>query len=144
MNRAQFRMHKMIELFEENRQKLSINEYFQVPFNITLDTKDVLNLYCTFESPIKYYKLDIPFEINCLILSYLYENKKANFHIKIPQDYPFRPPEWILLNCTSNIQSQYKTAVKFQNARYRESWETSINLEKDILYMIEIINTINI
>ena len=140
MNRAQFRMNRMIELFKENRQNLTIGEYFQVPIKITLNTIDVLNLYCIFESPIEYYKLELPFELNCLILSYLYENKKANFHIKIPNDYPFRPPEWILLGCTSNIQSQYKSAVQFQNARYRQSWETSINLEKDILYMIEAIN----
>ena len=140
MNRAQFRMHRLIELFEENRGKQTIGEYFQVPIKITLDTRDLLNLYCIFESPIEYYKLEIPFELNCLILSYLYENKKAIFHIKIPNDYPFRPPEWILIYCTSNIRSQYKTAVQFQNARYKQSWETSINLEKDILYMIDAIN----
>jgi hypothetical protein len=28
----------------------------------------------------------------------------------------------------------------YQNARYRYSWEPSISFEKDILYMIELIN----
>ena len=42
MNRAQTRMYKMIERFEENLNNVSINEYFQVPMEIKINYEDIL------------------------------------------------------------------------------------------------------
>jgi hypothetical protein len=40
MNRAQNRMYRMIERFEESRGNMSIGDYFQVPMKITIKHSD--------------------------------------------------------------------------------------------------------
>ena len=138
MNRSQSKMYKMIERFEENLDGLSIGEYFQVPMKITTNHPDILNITVKFSQKSKfeeiYIKLEVPLEINCLILSYLYHYSYGEYQIIIPNDYPFKPPFWILIQ-SNNIK--YKKAEMYQNAQYRHSWEPSISFEKDILYMIE-------
>ena len=136
MNRAENRMYRMIERFEENRGNISIGDYFQVPMKIKINHENILNITCSFSEKKEYYvKLDLPFEVNCIVLSYLYENYYGNYRIIIPYDYPFRPPIWMLMK--SSDSTVYKKAEVFQNSRYKHSWEPSISFEKDILYMIE-------
>ena len=136
MNRAQNRMHIMIERFKENLNGVEIGKYFQVPMKIEVETEDVLNITCTIKinNCDFFVKLELPFEVNCIILSYLYQPSFAKYQIIVPNDYPFKPPFWILIN--SN-EEKYKKAEMYQNSRYRYSWEPSISFEKDILYMIE-------
>ena len=138
MNRAQNRIYRMIENFKENliNENKTIGEYFQVPIKITIDDSDVLNILCKFDFSEALVKFDIPFELNCLILSYLHKPSFGEFKIIIPNDYPFKPPIWKLIKSNNK---KYKAAEIYQNGRYRESWETSISFEKDILYMIELI-----
>lgn len=138
MNRAQNRIYRMIERFKENLNGMEIGDYFQVPIKIQVETEDVLNITCTFKfNEEMYIKLELPFEVNCIILSYLYQPSYATFQIIVPNDYPFKPPVWILIH--SNNEEKYKTAEIHQNVRYRNSWEPSISFEKDILYMIELL-----
>jgi len=130
----------MIENFKDNliNENKTIGEYFQVPIKITINHDDVLNILCKFEFSVEVFvKLELPFEINCIILSYLHKPSFAEFKMIIPKDYPFKPTIWVLLNSTN--YTKYKAAEIYQNARYRESWEPSISFEKDILYMIECI-----
>ena len=139
MNRAQNRMYRMIERFKENLNGIEIGDYFQVPMKIKIITEDVLNIICLFKFNKEIFvKLELPFEVNCIVLSYLYQPCYAEFQIIVPNDYPFKPPFWVLIN--SNNTEKYKKAEIYQNARYRHSWEPSISFEKDILYMIELIN----
>ena len=143
MNRAQNRMYKMIERFEESRGNVSIGDYFQVPMKIKINYENVLNIVCSFIQPKKcYVKLDLPFEVNCIVLSYLNETTFGEYLIIVPDDYPFKPPLWRLIHSSesnkfNDLKSIYKKAEVFQNSRYRHSWEPSISFEKDILYMIE-------
>ena len=137
MNRAQNRMYRMIERFKENLNGMEIRDYFQVPMIIEVETEDVLNITCTFKNICYFVKLELPFEINCIVLSYLYQPTYAKFQIIVPDDYPFKPPFWVLIQ--SSNEEKYKKAEMYQNVRYRNSWEPSISFEKDILYMIEIL-----
>jgi hypothetical protein len=138
MNRAQNRMYRMIERFEESRGNMTIGEYFQVPMKIKINHENILNIVCSFSQPKKcYVKLDLPFEINCIVLSYLYQPSFAKYQIIVPDDYPFKPPVWILIHSDKKNEEKYKKAEVYQNVRYRNSWEPSISFEKDILYMIE-------
>ena len=144
MNRAQNRMYRMIERFEENLilDNKSIGDYFQVPMKITINHPDVMNITCKFEFSTEIFvKLELPFEVNCIVLSYLHEPSYAEFQIVVPDDYPFKPPVWILMNTDKRRYTNYKKAEINQNIRYRNSWEPSISFEKDILYMIESINS---
>ena len=137
------RMNLMKENFQEVLQGKPIGEHFGVPLNITLETKINGPFTCTFRYVKHYYykidqiKQNIPFEINCLILSYLYEYSTAIFKIYFPPDYPFKPTLWVLLDLKANIPTTYKKAVVWQNQSYLHSWSPAITLEKDILYMIE-------
>ena len=154
MIRAQQRMYKMIEHFNENLNGMSIGEYFQVPMKITINYEDILYITCKFSEKKPhnkiYIKLDLPLELNCIVLSYLYNYTYGEYKIIVPYDYPFKPPCWILINTnnknnknTNNfdkLNEKYKKAEIYQNAQYRNSWEPSISFEKDILYMIESIN----
>lgn len=143
MNRAQNRMYRMIERFKENLEleNKTIGEYFQVPMKITINHDDVLNITCKFNFSVEIFvKLELPFEVNCIVLSYLYEPSYAEFQIIVPNDYPFKPPVWILIHSDKKKYNHYKKVEMYQNTRYRNSWEPSISFEKDILYMIECIN----
>jgi len=140
MNRAQNRMYRMIERFQENLllDNKTIGEYFQVPMKITINHPDILNITCKFEFSTEIFvKLELPFEVNCIVLSYLHEPCYAEFQIIVPDDYPFKPPLWILTSSDKKKYNNYKNAEIYQNVRYRNSWEPSISFEKDILYMIE-------
>lgn len=149
MIRSHSRMYKMIEDFKENLNGLSINEYFQVPMKIIIKHPDMTNITCKFLQKKQYnelyIKLDLPFELNCLILSYLYYYSYGEYKIIVPNDYPFKPPLWVLIDTNEpykpNIYNKYKKAEIYHNIEYRNSWETSISFEKDILYMIEQLNT---
>ena len=133
----QKRMNLMKESFQQVLEGKPIGEHFGVSLKITLDTSEE-TFVCTF-TYFKgyYYKLDIPFELNCLILSYLYEYSNATFKIHFPNDYPFKPTKWELIELKANIPTTYKKAVVWQNQSYLHSWSPAITLEKDILYMIE-------
>ena len=137
----QKRMNTMKESFKELLNGKPIGEYFGVPLKITLDTNDEIYKCTFYHFKPYYYKLnpsmDLPFELNCLILSYLCEYSKAIFHITYPRDYPFKPTKWELIELRANIPTTYKKAVMWQNQSYVNSWSPSITLEKDILYMIE-------
>jgi hypothetical protein len=132
-------MNLMKERFEEILEGNTIGNHFGVPLNITLDTTNISGPYTCRFSYVKhyYYKIDLPFELNCLILSYLYEYSNATFSIVYPNDYPFKPTVWVLFDLKANIPTTYKKAVVWQNQSYLYSWSPSITLEKDILYMIE-------
>jgi hypothetical protein len=132
------RINRMKESFKELLYGKPIGEYFGVPLKITLDMSEETYV-CTFTHLKAYYlKIDyIPFELNCLILSYLCEYSKATFQITFPNDYPFKSTKWELVELKSNIPTSYEKAVKWQNHTYLNSWSPSITLEKDILYMIE-------
>jgi hypothetical protein len=129
----------MIERFEESRENMSIGDYFQVPMKITINHENILHISCTFSQKKEcYIKLELPFEVNCIVLSYLYDYSFGEYSIIIPDDYPFKPPIWLLMKSSDSIsKSIYKKAETFHNSRYRHSWEPSISIEKDILYMIE-------
>ena len=139
MNRAQTRIYRMIEHFKENLNGMDIGEYFQVPMKIEINHENILNITCKFKNVCKYIKLELPFEINCIVLSYLYDPSYAEYQIIIPNDYPFKPPFWILIHSDKKNEEKHKKAEMYQNVRYRNSWEPSISFEKDILYMIECI-----
>jgi ubiquitin-protein ligase len=144
----------MIERFEENLNGIPIGDYFQVPIKITAKYPDMMNITCRFSEKKKYneiyIKLEVPFEINCLILSYLTYYSYGEYQIIVPNDYPFKPPLWLLINTNesmnslnsndsnhSNHSNKYKKAEIYHNVEYRNSWEPSISFEKDILYMIQ-------
>jgi hypothetical protein len=141
MNRAQGRMYRMIQRFQDDLNDMSIGDYFQVPMKIIVKYPDMLNITCRFSEKKNhkeiYINLELPIEINCIVLSYLHQYSFGEYQIIVPDDYPFKPPFWVLIQ--TNNENKYKKAEMIHNTQYRNSWEPSISFEKDILYMIQLL-----
>jgi hypothetical protein len=143
MNRVERRMKLMMEQFKTNLNEMSIDQYFQIA-----DTKIILKQIQFNELILNYkYKIfqlvninNLPIELNMNILSYVHEYSFAIYKVKIPEDYPFKPPVWSLENVKTNINWNHLFAAHFQNHRYMMSWSPSLSLEKDVLNMIEAID----
>jgi len=133
------RITRLFEEFTHNLQGQSIAEYFQITHS-QYDLKKVNDQ--TFEFKISYEllprcALDLPIELSMKIAGYLYEYTAIYYQIRIPNDYPFKPPEWIML--TIEPPQLYKDALCVLNYRYDKDWSPAITIEKDILNMIDCI-----
>lgn len=94
----------------------------------------------------KIYNLNnLPLDINSLIASYYTPNY---IHLKIqitsPEDYPFNPPIWKIIDVKHslkmNLYEYYKYIVDSHNKIMKDSWSPAIKIEVDILYFISKIN----
>lgn len=136
------RVRRITHLFDEfthNLKGKSIADYFQITHS-QYDLKKIDDQ--TFEFKISYelfprYVLDLPIELSMKIAGYLYEYTRIYYQIRIPNDYPFKPPKWVMLTITP--PELYNNALCVLNYRYDKDWSPAITLEKDILNMIECI-----
>lgn len=133
------RIGKLFTEFKENLHGQSIADYFQIDHsNYELKRIDEQ----TFEFTVSYevfprYALDLPIELSMKIVGYLYEHTEIHYQIRIPNDYPFKPPKWIMQTITP--PQLYTNALCVLNYRYDKDWSPAITIEKDILNMIECI-----
>ena len=133
------RITRLFDEFNKNLKGQSIAEYFQITHS-KYDLKKVDDQ--TFEFKISYEllprcALDLPIELSMKIAGYLYEYTTIDYQIRIPNDYPFKPPEWIMLTITA--PQLYKDALSVLNYRYYQDWSPAITMEKDVLNMIDCI-----
>ena len=90
--------------------------------------------------------LAFPVEINDIIASYCDEFINLTMQISHPQDYPFVPPIWSLINVQDNVNSllnipeYYEYKIETHNSQYRDYWSPATDIEKDILDFIQKIN----
>ena len=122
---------------------------FKTKINIqTLDgfNQFELNLDIIIINNYKIYNLNnLPLDINSLIASYYTPNY---IHLKIqitsPEDYPFNPPIWKMINVKHslkiNLYEYYKYIVDSHNKIMKRNWSPAIKIEGDILYFITKIN----
>ena len=133
------RITRLFDEFNHNLRGQSIAEYFQITHSkydlkkIDDQTFDFTNSY----ELLPRYALDLPIELSIKIAGYLYEHTTIYYQIRIPNDYPFKPPEWIML--TISPPQLYKDALSVLNYRYYQDWSPAITIEKDVLNMIECI-----
>ena len=122
---------------------------FKTKINIqTLDgfNQFEINLDIIIINNYKIYNLNnLPLDINSLIASYYTPNY---IHLKIqitsPEDYPFNPPIWKMINVKHslkiNLYEYYKYIVDSHNKIMKRNWSPAIKIEGDILYFITKIN----
>ena len=133
------RITRLFTEFKENLKGQSIADNFQIDHS-KYDLKQIdLN---TFEFKISYevfprYALNLPIELSMKIVGYLYEHTEIYYQIRIPNDYPFKPPSWVMQTITP--PQLYNDALSVLNYRYDKDWSPAITIEKDILNMIECI-----
>ena len=122
---------------------------FKTKINIqTLDgfNQFEINLDIIIINNYKIYNLNnLPLDINSLIASYYTPNY---IHLKIqitsPEDYPFNPPIWKIIDVKHslkmNLYEYYKYIVYMHNKIMKHSWSPAIKPYVDILYFIAKIN----
>lgn len=133
------RIGKLFTEFQENLDGQSIADYFQIDHS-KYDLKRIDEQ--TFEFKVSYevfprYALDLPIELSMKIVGYLYEHTEIEYQIRIPNDYPFKPPKWVMQTITP--PQLYTDALCVLNYRYDKDWSPAITIEKDVLNMIECI-----
>lgn len=133
MNTRQLQLQRIKKNFTEKLNGLTVFDYFKLPNNKITLVENGEKYILTFRCEKAYFiPLNLPFELNCIVLSYLYELSITNFSITIPHQYPYEPTIWKIEKSSKNVPEQYIRAVRFQNSRYRSSWSTGISLERDI------------
>jgi len=133
------RINKLFTEFKENLHGKSIADHFQIDHS-KYDLKRIDAQ--TFEFKVSYevfpsYALDLPIELSMKIVGYLYEHTEIEYQIRIPNDYPFKPPKWVMQTITP--PQLYQDALCVLNYRYDKDWSPAITIEKDVLNMIECI-----
>ena len=133
------RIARLFDEFTDNLKEKSIAEYFQITHS-QYDLKKIDDQ--TFEFKISYEllpqcALDLPIELSIKINGYLCGCTQIRYQIHIPDDYPFKPPKWVMQ--TTTPPQVYTNALCVLNYRYDKDWSPAITIEKDILNMIECI-----
>lgn len=131
------RFTHLLNEFKANLKGKSIAEYFEIDHS-KYDLKRIDEQ--TFEFKVSYevfprcYALDLPIELSIKINGYLCGCTQIYYHIRIPNDYPFKPPKWIMQSIAP--PQIYSDAVHVLNHRYDKDWSPAIRMEKDVLNMI--------
>lgn len=139
-------------------QKILTNEplekYYNIPDNFKIKTscseveiKIILSiLYYSYNEFLKIKEL--PFEISCIIHSYLYNKMEINILITYPLEYPFVRPIWSLINVKHNFKTllnlnkYYKYLIDKHNHKHLQYWSPAISIDRNILEFIQQINHI--
>lgn len=141
-------MLRLFEKFDNIQCDISkLHEYFGIKNTenrmrrICLEkTNDnIVNYTLTIESYNREFDLlknnifDLPKDINIYINSYLQNNRKIQYYIELPPNYPFQKPEWTLI--------EYKVNGVKKDAKYtifcsQFDWSPALSLDKEILNYI--------
>jgi len=133
------RITRLFEEFTRNLRGQSIADYFQITHS-KYDLKKVDEQTFDFKISYEFFPrcaLDLPIQLSMKIAGYLYEHVTIHYQIWIPNDYPFKPPKWIMMTITP--PQLYNDALCVLNYRYDKDWSPAITIEKDILNMINCI-----
>ena len=88
----------------------------------------------------------MPINIISIIASYSYSFISIETRIYFPNNYPFDPPIWRLVNVKTNIntsidlRSYYKYIVNNHNKQYKKYYSPAISIDIDLLDFIQKIN----
>ena len=122
-----------------------LENYFGISQNFKLliqsSNENEIKLTIIYFSQNKFLKIkNLPFEINCVIHSYLYNKMELNILMTYPFDYPFKSPQWSLLEVNHNfttildIEKYYNYIILLHNLKYNiKNWSPAITISNDIL-----------
>ena len=83
----------------------------------------------------------IPIELSIKISGFLYECTSVTYHVILPGDYPYKPPQWLLQTIVA--PQLYVDAMYVLAHQYDNSWSPAISIEKDVLNMIHCIESVS-
>jgi len=133
------RITRLFTEFKEHLNGQSIADYFQInhtKYELTRINEQSFEFKLSYEV-LPRYAVDLPIELSIKIAGYLYEYTQIYYKIQFPEDYPFKPPKWIMQ--TILPPKVYIDALHILNYRYSKDWSPAITMEKDVLNMIECI-----
>ena len=137
------RITRLMDEFHYYLQGQSIADHFQIKHSsYTLSRLDDNTFsFKIVREDFPKYVLNLPIELSIKIAGYLYERTEVLYHIHFTNDYPFKPPIWTMQTITP--PNVYQQALYVLMYRYSMSWSPAITIEKDILNMIECIESMH-
>ena len=150
-------MNRRINRFEQICQNNSLEDYYGINNNddTTLKIKHIrremnrIELNISFKKHQYYDFKDLPREINIIISQYTTSFINIRLEIFFPEDYPFTPPNYSLVNVQHNISNSpinldeyYEYIInKHNNEKFNsQNWSPAIEIAPDILEFIQKIN----
>jgi hypothetical protein len=146
-------LEKRLSRFITHMENSSMEKYFGIvckpgtKLQISIQKEETtLILHIRFIKTYSFDIMNLPSEINNIILSYTSEYIDISLDITYLGRYPFVQPIWYLSNVLTNIvepldlTEYYKYIVNNHNEGYKTGWSPAIDIEKDILYFITKIN----
>jgi hypothetical protein len=115
-----------------NKQPITRHYTISDEYTITVTriAEDVFMVFITYENkPPLIAQLQLPSDIHMYIKSFLHTKHKINSFLSYPNQYPFRPPAWTIVNSSIELK---KEMIQF-NKSLEESWLPCLNFENDIL-----------
>lgn len=91
------------------------DENFHFKIESFVDSTLYLTIRCDKKKKIIYDFIDLPYEINEMIYSFIHDYLELKFKIVYPSNYPFEPPLWYLLDCNSTNECHKKNFSTFIN-----------------------------
>jgi hypothetical protein len=134
------RIDRLFTEFKENLHGQSIADYFQIThskYELSRVDPNTFEFKVSYEVFPRCYALELPIELSIKINGYLCGITQIRYQIHIPDDYPFKPPKWVMQ--TTTPPQVYTNALCVLNYRYDKDWSPAITIEKDVLNMIECI-----
>ena len=137
---------------EQLLETQQLEEYFNIPDKIKIRVTSnlperTMNLTISYYSTQEFSKIKgLPFEINCLIHSYLYNKIEIHILIAYPNNYPFVPPIWSFIHVNHNLKTlldlheYYKYLIDGHNRKHEKDWSPIIRPCQNILEFIKQIN----
>lgn len=131
-----------------------LEKYYNLPDNFKIKTNcseqaNNIILSILYYSYPEFSKIkELPFEISCIIHSYLYNKIEINILIIYPLEYPFVSPIWTLINVKHNFKTllnlnkYYKYLIDTHNHKHLKYWSPAITIASNILEFIQQINHI--
>ena len=131
-----------------------LEKYYNLPDNFKIKTnhserENNMILSILYYSYPEFSKIkELPFEINCIIHSYLCIKMEINILIIYPLEYPFYRPIWELINVNHNFKTPlnlnkyYKYLIDKHNHKHKQYWTPAITIASNILEFIQQINHI--
>ena len=128
-----------------------LEEYFNIPDKIKIRVTSnlperTMNLTISYYSTQEFSKIKgLPFEINCMIHSYLHDKMVLQILIAYPYSYPFVHPIWSFIHVNHNLKTlldlheYYKYLIDVHNEK---DWSPAIDILANILEFIQQINHI--
>jgi hypothetical protein len=139
---------KRIQRFINDFSNVKLEEFYQLPNNdeqkveikFNVETLKIIHVSIYYKKNYICPLFHLPPELIRHIKGYLPDIIQMDLKATIPNDYPFKPHIWEIVELNTNLKInklKYYEIIKEHNCYNIADWTPSMSLDKDILSLIE-------